>query len=72
MAKPTEPQFDWAGLMQSGLHHLGLLPAEFWRLTPLELRIMLGAPSEALPLTRARLDEMVRNFPDITKGDNNG
>lgn len=60
---------DWPGLMRAGLHGLGLQPDQFWRLTPLELRIMLGA-EQAAPLSRARLEELARAFPD--KGDDLG
>lgn len=56
---------DWGGLLRVGLHGLRLSPAEFWRLTPVELRIMLGAGRGAAPLTRARLDELAAAFPDI-------
>jgi uncharacterized phage protein (TIGR02216 family) len=59
---------DWAGLMQVGLHGLGMQPAEFWRLTPVELRIKLGAQSSSAPLTRARLDDLARAFPDVKRG----
>lgn len=55
---------DWPGLMRAGLHGLGLQPAEFWRLTPVELRMMLGAEAGAAPLTRARLEELAAAFPD--------
>lgn len=55
---------DWAGLMRAGLFTLRLRPDQFWRLTPLELRMMLGAESAAAPLTRARLEELARAFPD--------
>jgi uncharacterized phage protein (TIGR02216 family) len=34
---------DWAGLMQVGLHVLGMRPRDFWALTPVELRMKLGA-----------------------------
>lgn len=61
---------DWAGLMRAGLQGLGLAPADFWRLSPVELRLMLGADSAAPPLTRARLDELARAFPDTWKGTN--
>ena len=57
----------WAGLMRAGLRELGLEPAVFWRLTPVELRIMLGAEQMAPPLTRARLAEMAAAFPDISE-----
>lgn len=59
---------DWAGLLRRGLSPpplgLGLLPEEFWRLTPLELRTMLGQGQTTPPLTRARLAELVAAFPD--------
>jgi len=55
---------DWPGLLRSGLHGLGLAPEAFWRLTPVELRIMLGAELLMPPLTRARLEELARRFPD--------
>ena len=55
--------FDWPGLMRAGLIALRLKPAEFWALTPAELRLMLG--EGALPtLGRARLDEMLARYPD--------
>ncbi|MFV0492428.1 MAG: rcc01693 family protein [Pseudorhodobacter sp.] len=58
---------DWPGLMRAGLCGLGLAPEVFWRLTPMELRIMLGAEGTAPPLTRARLEELSRAFPDVEK-----
>jgi uncharacterized phage protein (TIGR02216 family) len=64
---------DWCGLMRAGLHQLGLEPAVFWRLTPVELRMMLGAEQSAPPLTRARLAELAAAFPDISvKGTRDG
>jgi uncharacterized phage protein (TIGR02216 family) len=59
---------DWAGLMRAGLQGLGLSPETFWRLSPIELRIMLGAENAAPPLTRARLAELAAAFPDAGKG----
>lgn len=64
---------DWPGLMRAGLTRqalggLGLLPEAFWRLTPVELRIMLGTDSTAAPLTRVRLEELAAAFPDQIKG----
>lgn len=53
---------DWAGLMRVGLTGLRLPPEAFWRLTPVELRMLLGVDAVA-PLTRARLDELARAFP---------
>ena len=61
MAPPSK--IDWPGLMRVGLHGLGLTPAEFWRLSPVELRIMLGA-EQAPALTRARFEELAAAFPD--------
>jgi uncharacterized phage protein (TIGR02216 family) len=55
---------DWPALMRAGLLGLGLTPEVFWRLTPAELRIMLGVDGASPPLTRARLDELARAFPD--------
>ncbi|GAB1479652.1 hypothetical protein MASR2M74_22170 [Paracoccaceae bacterium] len=60
-------RIDWPGLMRAGLGQLGLAPEVFWRLTPLELRIMLGAEAAAPPLTRARLEELAAAYPDIRK-----
>lgn len=58
---------DWPGLLRVGLHDLRLDPAVFWRMTPLELRIMVGAESSVPPLTRARLEELAAAFPDIRR-----
>ena len=55
---------DWPGLVRAGLNGLGLQPSVFWRLTPVELRIMLGAEAASPLLTRARLAEMAAAFPD--------
>jgi uncharacterized phage protein (TIGR02216 family) len=63
---------DWRGLMQAGLHGLGLEPAVFWRLTPVELRIMLGREGLVPPLTRARLAELAAAFPDTGKDEGDG
>ncbi|WP_374644527.1 rcc01693 family protein [Tabrizicola sp.] len=66
------PGIDWRGLMQAGLHGLGLEPAVFWRLTPVELRIMLGREGLVPPLTRARLAELAAAFPDVRKDGRDG
>jgi uncharacterized phage protein (TIGR02216 family) len=63
---------DWRGLMQAGLHGLGLEPQAFWRLTPVELRIMLGRDQLIPPLTRARLAELAAAFPDVNKDSGDG
>lgn len=63
---------DWPGLLRVGLHELRLDPAVFWRLTPVELRIMLGAESGVPPLTRARLAELAAAFPDGPRDNHKG
>lgn len=63
---------DWPGLMRAGLVGLGLAPEAFWRLTPAELRLMLGVDRAAPPLTRARLEELAAAFPDMRKDELNG
>lgn len=57
-------RIDWPGLMRAGLFELRLTPEVFWRLTPIELKIMLGAENTAPALTRARLEELAAAFPD--------
>ncbi len=61
--------FDWPGLMQAGLRGLGLKPAEFWALTPAELRVMLGEARGAAALGRGGLDALMQAYPD-TRGAN--
>ena len=56
--------FDWSALMQAGLVGLRLTPAQFWALTPAELRVMLGAGHGAPALTRAGLDALMAAHPD--------
>lgn len=67
------PRLDWPGLMRAGLHGLGLQPHEFWALTPVELRLMLGRDGTGTaPLARDRLEELLREFPDETEGSHDG
>ena len=63
-------RLDWAGLLRAGLGQLRLTPPEFWRLTPVELSIMLGVDQAEPPLTRARLEQLAAAFPDQAKGPN--
>lgn len=58
---------DWPGLMRAGLTGLGLAPDAFWRLTPIELKIMLGADRANPSLSRARLEELAAAFPDVKR-----
>lgn len=55
---------DWPGLMRAGMQGLRLTPDQFWRLTPAELRLMLGLEAAQPPLTRARLEELAQAYPD--------
>lgn len=57
---------DWPGLMQAGLHQLRLDPARFWALTPMELSLMLGQVKPVKPLSRSRLEALIRAYPDQT------
>jgi len=43
---------------------LGLRPAEFWALTPVELRLMLGEREGVRPMARDGLEALLRAFPD--------
>lgn len=61
-------RINWPRLMGAGLRGLGLRPAEFWALTPAELMLMLGVGGGDAPLTRDRLDQLIRAFPDDEKG----
>lgn len=65
-------RFDWPALLKTGLVTLRLTPADFWALTPYELTVMLGKDMSAPPLSRARLDELARAFPDEPKKDGDG
>lgn len=55
---------DWPGLMQAGLQVLRLTPADFWRLTPIELKLMLGAEGRGPGMTRGQLEALTAAFPD--------
>ncbi len=57
-------RFDWPALMRAGMHGLGLRPAEFWALTPVELRLLLGERQGVQPMARAGLEALLRAFPD--------
>jgi uncharacterized phage protein (TIGR02216 family) len=74
MSGIDRPGIDWSGLMRAGLGRpglggLGLTPEVFWRLTPVELRIMLGTESALAPLSRSRLEELAAAFPDFKERD---
>lgn len=63
---------DWPGLMRAGLGQLRLTPDQFWRLSPMELRMMLGTKWASPPLSRARLDELAAAYPDQERGKDHG
>lgn len=65
-------RFDWPALMRAGMQGLGLKPAEFWALTPMELRLMLGERQGVAPMARAGLEALVRAFPDSQGEMSNG
>jgi uncharacterized phage protein (TIGR02216 family) len=62
--------FDWPALLRTGLQQLGLKPREFWDLTPLELRLMLGDAPDRRPLGRSRLEALMQAFPDAAGTEN--
>ncbi|WP_146345077.1 rcc01693 family protein [Falsiphaeobacter marinintestinus] len=55
---------DWPALMRAGLEGLRLTPDQFWRLTPAELRLMLGQGAGQAPLNRSGLDALMAAWPD--------
>ncbi|MDZ4312532.1 MAG: rcc01693 family protein [Cypionkella sp.] len=65
-------RIDWPGLMRAGMGELRLTPQVFWGLSPIELRIMLGAEAMTPPLTRARLEELAAAYPDLRNGVSDG
>ncbi len=68
----TRKALDWPGLMRAGMAGLGLRPAEFWRLTPAELALMLGDPAAVRPLGRTALEALRRAWPDRQKDEGHG
>ncbi|MEX0286753.1 MAG: rcc01693 family protein [Paracoccaceae bacterium] len=60
-------RFDWPALMRAGITGLRLMPHEFWALTPVELRLMLGQ-DRAETLTRGGLDALMAQWPDRPEG----
>ena len=61
-------RFDWPALMRAGMQGLGLTPDRFWRLTPAELRLMLGQAGSAAPLGREGLEALMAAWPDAAPG----
>lgn len=61
--------FDWPALMRAGITGLRLEPAAFWRLTPAELRLMLGQGGTGAPMRRAGLEALMAAWPDDREGE---
>jgi len=55
-------------MMRAGMLGLRLTPAQFWQLTPAELRLMLGQDAGQSAMGRAGLDALMRVYPDETGG----
>ncbi|WP_299887252.1 rcc01693 family protein [uncultured Ruegeria sp.] len=60
---------DWPVLMRAGLVGLRLPPDQFWRLTPVELRLMLGHGGGLPAMNKAGLDALLVAYPDKTQGE---
>jgi uncharacterized phage protein (TIGR02216 family) len=58
--------------MRAGVQGLGLRPAEFWALTPAELRLMLGEGGAARPMGRDGLEALLAAFPDTIEETSDG
>lgn len=58
---------DFAGLLRVGLQHLQIQPGDFWRLSPVELAVLLGVSGQGAPMDRQGLEALLRAYPD-TKG----
>lgn len=52
------------GVMLRGAARAGVSPAEFWRLSLKEWRLLMEAPVEGLPLARRELERMAEAWPD--------
>ncbi len=69
-AGPDGGGLDWSGLMRVGMGPrgqggLGLLPQQFWSLSPAELALMLGVSAASGSMTRDRLAALAARFPDV-------
>ena len=58
-------RFDWAELLRLGLTRLGLRPAEFWALTPVELMLLLGPQAGLRPMDKTGLQALLEAYPDM-------
>jgi uncharacterized phage protein (TIGR02216 family) len=51
------------------MNGLGLHPAEFWALTPAELKIMLGTAAARTPMLSDGLEALMTLYPDAKEED---
>ncbi|MGR3679606.1 MAG: rcc01693 family protein [Paracoccaceae bacterium] len=58
---------DWPSMLQAGVQGLRLTPAQFWALTPAELKLMLGQANGQVPMARAGLEALEQAYPDQTR-----
>jgi uncharacterized phage protein (TIGR02216 family) len=65
-------RFDWPTIMRAGIQGLRLTPDQFWRLTPAELRLMLGQGGAQAPMNRAGLAALQAAYPDKDEGEDDG
>lgn len=61
-------RFAWPKLMRLGMVELGLAPAVFWDLTPVELMLLAGFDAGPATLDRAGLAALMARFPDAGRG----
>ncbi|UWQ97003.1 phage tail assembly chaperone [Rhodobacteraceae bacterium M385] len=61
--------FDWPALMRVAFQGLGLSPADFWVMTPVEFLILLGPENGAAPLRRDAFEALLSRFPDTRNED---
>ena len=57
------PRREWDARLRLAAERLGVGPAAFWRLSLAEWRALSGCDGPE-PLTRARLEALVREHPD--------
>lgn len=63
----------WGALMRAAIRERGLLPAQFWALTPAELMLLLGRDGGGVqPMARERLEELAAAWPDKGSEDDHG
>lgn len=58
-------RIDWNFFIRLGLFELRLRPRDFWDLTPGELMLMAGGGYGPTQMTRAGLEQLAAQFPDV-------